>query len=281
MTQYQPEEKVKLKRQWLEQAIALAIQGRWEEAVGVNNAIISLFPSDAEAFNRLGKASLELKRYREAHEAYREAVRLDPNNIIARKNLQRLSRLVEEGAPQAEAEEREAKNHERVTPDLFIEETGKTGVTSLSKLANGVTLAKITAADPVELRVEGQNLAVYSAEAEYLGQVEPKLGHRLVKFIKTGNEYAARVTTIGDHQVKIMIRETHQDPINRGRVSFPPKGVPGEAIRPYIKDTMLRYGLEVEEEEGLGETEYGEEGELELEEMEEETDFVEDTEIEE
>jgi tetratricopeptide (TPR) repeat protein len=279
VTQYQPEEKVKLKRQWLEQAVSLAIQGRWDEAISVNNAILALFPSDADAFNRLGKAYLELKRYQEAHDAYGEAVRLAPNNIIARKNLQRLSKLLEEGAPVVTAVV--GKTSDRVAPDLFIEETGKTGVTALTKLADAVTLAKLTAGDTVLLRVEGQNLAVYSPEGDYIGQVEARLGRRLVNFIKAGNEYAARVTSISDHQAKIIIRETLQHPSMRGRISFPPKGAPSDAIRPYIKDSVLRYGLDGDEEEPFGDMEYGEENELEMEETEEEPEFAEDTEVEE
>ncbi len=53
---YQGEEQVKLRRQSSKEAIALAMQGRWREAVAANMSIIGDFPNDVDAHNRLGRA---------------------------------------------------------------------------------------------------------------------------------------------------------------------------------------------------------------------------------
>ena len=83
------EEAARLKRQGSEQAIALALESKWEEAANLNRTILAAHPSDVEAWNRLGKSLLELGRFREAHEAYGHSVQLDPVNTIAKRNIVR------------------------------------------------------------------------------------------------------------------------------------------------------------------------------------------------
>lgn len=254
MTQFQPEERARLKRLRTTQAISLATQGRWEEAVTANRQIIEFFPKDVDAFNRLGKALTELGRYAEAREAYSRALANDPNNTIAKKNVTRLVALSR--APVAPVQQ-----GERVDPRLFIEETGKTGFAALQHVGPREVLAKLTAGDQVYLKVEGRVLKVENGSGEYLGQIEPKLALRLIHFLKAGNKYAAAVTSLDDHQVKLIIKETYQDPSQAGKVSFPTKE--GETFRAYTRESLLRYELE-EEEEAAEEGEYAEwEGEHE------------------
>ena len=56
MMQNQAEDRIRLRRVLPERAIALAMQSRWSEAADVNRKIIELYPNDADAYNRLGKA---------------------------------------------------------------------------------------------------------------------------------------------------------------------------------------------------------------------------------
>ena len=81
---YRAEDEAKLKRQRAREAIALAMQGRWEEAVEVNQGILDVFPTDVDAYNRLGKAFTELGRFSEAGDAYASSLAIVPNNTIAR-----------------------------------------------------------------------------------------------------------------------------------------------------------------------------------------------------
>ena len=71
---YQEEEQVRLKRQSGRQAIALAMQGRWKEAVAANKSLIESFPNDVDAYNRLGRGYMELGEYSLAKEAYARAM---------------------------------------------------------------------------------------------------------------------------------------------------------------------------------------------------------------
>jgi tetratricopeptide (TPR) repeat protein len=234
---YQEEEQVRIRRQRSKNAIALAMEGRWREAVAANQEIIESFPNDVDAYNRLGKAYTELGEYALAREAYTKAIGLDSYNIIAQKNLRRLSYLGE--AARAEAESDKAR------PEHFIEETGKAGVVSLSHLAPREVLAKIVAGDRVYLKISDAALAVENGRGEYLGQVESRHAQRLIKLMEGGNKYAAAIVSSAEDRVTVIIREVYQDPSQAGQLSFPPKG--GEGIRPYLGDKTFRRGLAYEE----------------------------------
>jgi tetratricopeptide (TPR) repeat protein len=230
---YQEEEQVRLRRQRSKQAIALAMQGRWREAVVANQEIIASFPHDVDAYNRLGRAYIELGDYAQAKEAYQRAIEFDPYNVIAQKNLRRLPYLGEVGSE---------ADSDRAEPQYFIEETGKAGVVNLYRLAPPEVLARMAAGNKAYLKVDGSGLTVTNIRGEYLGQVEPRYAQRLIKLMKGGNQYAAAIVSAAEDRVLVIIREAYQDPSQAGQLSFPPRG--GESLRPYLSDKMLRRELE-------------------------------------
>jgi tetratricopeptide (TPR) repeat protein len=243
-------ETTRLRRQRIEQAIQLALESRWREAAAVNRSIISLFPSDVDAFNRLGKALMEMGEYEEARIAYQKTLEMEPANSIARKNLGRLdirAKLTNSGNAGAK----------KLDPASFIAETGKTGITTL-RAVSPETLARLTAGDSVELRPDGHTLAVETATGEQVGMIEPKLGLRLLRLMQGGNRYVAAVASLSE--ARLIIREIYQHPSQQGRPSFPATG--GETVRPYTKERLVRRELD-EEGEAPEEMEEGEEWEKE------------------
>ncbi len=243
MTQYTSEDKVKTKRKLTEAAISLAMRNRWDDALLANQSILELFPEEVEAYNRIGKALTELGRYGDAASSYKQALELDPNNTIAQRNLARLSQAPRsEGVP--------VDKRDSVDPRLFIEETGKTGFTNLVQLAGRDVLARMSAGDRVDLMVAGSKLSVENVRGERLGEVERRLALRLINLINGGNKYAAAITSLNQSGVRVIIKETFQHPDQVGKVSFPSKG-PTDNFRPYIKESLLKYGLEGDEEESL------------------------------
>ncbi|HTE84078.1 MAG TPA: tetratricopeptide repeat protein [Dehalococcoidia bacterium] len=224
------------RRQTIEHAIQLAIQSRWEEAEQVNRQLLATFPEDVDANNRLGKALTELGRYAEARAAYTRAIELDSGNGIARKNLTRLAMLGDGGAAPASGE--------KVDPRLFVEETGKSGVTILMR-PSGAALARMTAGDRVYLRRQDNSLIVENSRGDQLGTVDSRVALRLIKLMDGGNEYAAAIAGLSDHQCRIMIKETFQHPSQTGRLSFPP--IPSDGFRAYTKESLIHYDLEDED----------------------------------
>jgi hypothetical protein len=242
---YQTGESTRLKRQRVEQAIQLALQSRWKEAVAVNRSIIGLFPSDVDAYNRLGKALMEMGDHKDARRAYKKALELEPGNSIARKNLARLDAM-------RKAANARAERSRKLDPALFIAETGKTGIAGLERVASE-TLSRLTAGDSLELRPRGSTMAVETSEGDYVGEIEPKLGLRLSRLIEAGNRYVAAIAGLADGG-RVIIREIYQHPSQQGKPSFPPAG--GETFRPYVKERLLRHDVQAE-----GPAEESEEGE--------------------
>jgi hypothetical protein len=232
------EEAARLKRQGAEQAIQLALESKWEEAVTLNKAILAVHESDVDAWNRLGKALLELGRFREARDAYGKSLGLDPVQSIAKRNLDRLATIAESEEP------RRAEAGAKVAQDLFIEEIGKSGVTLLQD-ASPETLARLTAGDEVYLKPGDELIRVENIQGEMLGAIEPKLALRLLRMMEGGNRYAAAIKSVSETEAELIIKETYRDP-SQTKLSFPAVG--GEGVRPYIKESLLRLGDEEEEE---------------------------------
>lgn len=248
---YQTGETTRLRRQRVEQAIQLALESRWKEAVAVNRSLISMFPSDVDAYNRLGKALMEMGDYEDARMAYEKALELEPLNSIARKNLERLEVRTKAAAAQGDGPR-------KIDPALFIAETGKTGIAHLRAVA-AQALGRLTAGDTLELKPQDNTVAVVAPDGDYVGQLEPKLGLRLLRLMDGGNRYVVAVASLSEQRV--IIREIYQHPSQQGRPSFPAVGG-GETVRPYVKDRLVRRELE-DEEAVTEEPEEGEEWESE------------------
>jgi tetratricopeptide (TPR) repeat protein len=236
---YQETETVQTRRRQIDSAIQLALGNRWEEAAQVNRAILSVFPNDTDSYNRLGKALMELGRYNEAKKAYKKALELDSTNQIAKKNLEHLGILVKSGAPQAVTT--------IVDPALFIEEMGKTAMTTLLQPSLAV-LTKLNAGERLELRPKDKRLTVETPGGEFVGLLEPKLGTRLLKMMAGGNEYAVAITSLSKDECKVIVKETYQHASQAGRPSFP-TAIRTEGVRPYTKDSLLRHGDQPEDME--------------------------------
>ncbi len=230
---FQAEDRAKVKRQQADLAVQLALQGRWADAAQLNRAIIESFPTDVDAFNRLGKAMTEVGRYSEAREAYMKALEFDSLNAIARRNLARLAALGEEAAPRS--------GTQKLSPQMFIEETGKTGVTVVLR-PNMAVAARMTAGDQVLLDQQSGSLVVQSSDGEHVGDVEPKLAQRLIKFMDGGNQYVAAISALDEREVRLFIRETFQHPSQVGKLSFP--ATVSETVRPYLKRRVPREAAE-------------------------------------
>lgn len=235
---HETEEQARLIRRSSKKAIALAMGGRWREAVAANKSILENYPDDVDAYNRLGRAYMELGEYSLAREAYSRTKELDPYSTIAEKNLRRLAHLKETGnMPE--------KVFQRVEPQVFIEETGKAGVVRLYRLAAKEVLAGVDAGDKVNLRIVDSNLIVENLWQQYLGRIEPRHSQRLIKLIKGGNKYMATVISSSEDMMAVIIREIYQHPLQEGQLSFPSKSL--SSLRPYVSDKILRRQIEYSE----------------------------------
>ena len=219
----QVEQSPKLKRMKSNEAISLATKGRWQDAVVLNREIIEVFPDDVEALNRLGKAYAETGRYSEARKSLERSLQIAPSNTIARKNLERMTGM--EDAPIL-------PTARRATPQVFLDESGKSTTTSVVGLPSAEALGQVHNGDMVHLEVDGATVAVVNRTGRRLGRLEPRLASRLIKLQGGGNKYVAAVASVSNAGISVVVRETYQSAKMSGVVSFPPTGDAAPAYAP-------------------------------------------------
>ena len=245
-------EHLKPRSQYADEAVQLAIAGKWDEAAKLNKFIVESFGADEETQNRLGKALSELGKLKDAKAAYEAALKLNPMNSIAKKNAARLNTLLHQ-------KEGLKVGGTKVDLNLFVEEMGKTVITLVEGSSPDIC-SKVAAGDIAELRIDGDGIVAETSRGVKLGTLEPKLARRLIKFMRGGNKYQGGVTACEGSTVKLIVRETYQDPKFAGKPSFAIRRKREVEFRPYTKESLLARGsgAEVfvgeEEEESLVET---------------------------
>jgi ribosomal protein L29 len=245
-------EHLKPRSQYTDEAVQLAIAGKWDDAVKLNKFIVDSFGADEETQNRLGKALSELGKLKDAKAAYEVALKLNPMNTIAKKNAARINTLLHQ-------KEGLKVGGTRVDLNLFVEEMGKTIITALEG-ASADICSKVAAGDVAELKVDGDSIVAETSRGVKLGTLEAKLARRLIKFMRGGNRYQGGVTACDGNTVKLIVRETYQDPKFAGKPSFPMRRKREVEFRPYTKESLLTRGTgtevftDDEEEDTLVET---------------------------
>ena len=233
----QTQEPSKPRSAYVDDAVQMAVDARWEEAVELNEFIIQSFGADEGSQNRLGKALTELGRLEEAKAAYDGSLAINPMNPVARKNSSKLESLMN-------AKENLKGGPVKVDLNLFVEEMGKTTTTTLRAPADGVC-SRVAAGDVAELRVDGDGIEVDTVRGVRVGSLEPKLARRLIKFVQGGNRYQAGITSCEGSTVKVIVREVYQDPKFQGKPSFPIVRKREVDFRPYTRERLVSPEVEV------------------------------------
>ena len=183
---------MRLKRDLGREAVNLALKGEWERATEVNKAILKLFTEDVEAMNRLAKAFTEMGHYGDATAVLDRVCEVAPFNNIAKKNRARLGQMSvtpKVGKPKGRA---------TGAPQIFIEESGKSATTVLRKIPGRPVAPQVSPGDPVTLERENNAMNVYYGDSEFIGQVEPKMGKRLIQLMEGSNTYVAANIGVND-----------------------------------------------------------------------------------
>lgn len=209
------------RRQLVEDARRASLEGRWEDAVELNQQLIERTSRDAEAHNRLGRSLLALDRVPSAIEAYASALRADPANMIARRNLQRLETL--RNAPSAEGGTTTSAGDHPIMPKtaVFIEEVGKTWVDELVNPVAREDLAEILPGQQLQIEVADGRLVVQREDGRRLGEIEAKTAERVIGLIASGNRYEVYALGLSTQSLRVILREVFRDPSQGTTISFP------------------------------------------------------------
>jgi hypothetical protein len=154
---------MRLKRELSREAVNLALNGEWERATEVNKAILELFSDDVEAMNRLVKALIKLGNYLDARAVLNQVCEVAPYNNIAKKNMARLDQLTadpETANPGPSKQTRKSAG----APQIFIEESGKSGTTILRNTSGNKAVLHLSPSDRVALSRDKNTVTVRTLE---------------------------------------------------------------------------------------------------------------------
>lgn len=185
-------------------AIELALQGDWEQAIAINNEILSTDPTNIPALNRIARAHLQMGSLELAEKISQDVIDIDPVNSIADKCLQKCMAL-------RESHDLPSSNH---TSDNvkrchnFLEVPGKTKIVSLVHIGEPTTLATLGAGEYVQMLPRQHRVSITSFGDTYIGRLPDDIAARVIYLVKNGFEYSVAIKSILPKQVKIYIAET-------------------------------------------------------------------------
>lgn len=192
-------------------AITAAITGAWQEAVKLNEKILTSDSINIEALNRLARAQTCTGQALKAQKTYKKVLELDPYNVIAQKNLEKLQRTVPAGVKLTNGIDQTANLVPTINlSQIFLDEPGKTKIVNLLNLAPPSTLATLNCGDQLVLNPKNHSIVITSQSGTYLGAFPDDLAHRLIAFISGGNRYEAYVKNATIKNLAIFVRETQR-----------------------------------------------------------------------
>ncbi|MCB9813626.1 MAG: hypothetical protein H6772_04435 [Pseudomonadales bacterium] len=205
-------------------AIKNAKDGDWEAAIKNNLQLIEMDPENTNALNRIGLAYIQIKKLSKAKKYFKTVLKIDINNRIAQKHLEKLNNNQVITAPE-------------FVKQYFIEEPGKTKTVQLLRLAGKQVLENICIGQTCEFKIKNRFISIES-KGKYLGTLPEDLSFRLSKLIKNGNIYSCQVRSCSLKQCCVYIKEIFQSEINKGAHSFPSNDI---ALNPLSEadDTII------------------------------------------
>lgn len=182
-----------------QQAVQAALKGEWEKARELNLCLLDADPENVDALNRLARAHAELGEFTKAKKIAEQSLKCDPFNQIAKNALEKWKDL-KNGS--------KTVRQKSSSPQVFLEEPGKTKVVKLMNLGAKDVIAQIDAGDEVVLSTHAHLISVCTDDGAYIGKLTDLLSSHLRNLIKHGNEYACYVKSSNPSEVKVIIRET-------------------------------------------------------------------------
>ena len=202
--------KQRTRRQVTEEARQAALGGRWQNAMDINRELIQRDAKDTEAHNRLGRALMEIHDYNASYDAYSNALKSDPANLIARRNLRRLELL------RGQKGDSPLTDNGTVFPrtSVFLEEVGKTWVTEMTNPVPTSVLAGIYAGQQLTLSIDNGRMVVSTLSGDRVGEIEHRTAERVIELMAAGNVYEVFALGLTAASLRVILREVYKDPRN-------------------------------------------------------------------
>lgn len=197
-----------------QKAIEAALSSNWEEALKINKKIIKTEPQNVDALNRQARAYMELGKINLAKKYYCQALKFDPYNPIAIKNLKIIKSF------KANGQSIISNGHGKLSPSLFLQEPGKTKIINLLKVAEPQKLSVIFCGMEVKMVIKNRKINVVDMEGNYLGVLPDDICHHMLRLIKGGNKYQLFIKSIKVNGLSVLIKEVFRSKHFKKQPSF-------------------------------------------------------------
>lgn len=176
-----------------QKAIECALNLEWAKAIDLNIKILEDDPNDVDALNRLAKAYFESNNIKKAITTSQKVLKIDESNNIAKNALIRYKQKTP------------LRNSQSKIVN-FIEEAGKTKITTLINLGSEKVYSCLYAGEEVRLVTHAHKVSVTTENNEYIGKLADDISARLRRLIKDGHKYNVFIKSVAKKQVKVFIK---------------------------------------------------------------------------
>lgn len=186
-----------------DQAIKAALAGRWQEAVALNQQIVSHEKKNIDALNRLAYAFAQTGNYKEACGLYEKVLKLDLYNPLATKNLAKFKKYHQNSSNHT------SNPHEigTISPSLFLSDAEKTKTINLINIASSDVLGELAVGEEVFPVAKRFELHLKNMNNKYIGTLPDDIGHPLLKlFRETTSNARFFVKDVQSNHVMIFIK---------------------------------------------------------------------------
>mgnify|MGYP001576030292 FL=1 len=199
-------------------AISAALEGRFSEALKLNQHILKDDPKNVDALNRLARAYFELGKLILAKKYYNHVLEIDSYNPIAQKNLKIIKAFKGKkvnGIPVMQ----------RIQPALFLQEPGKTKVVEVMKVAEPNKLSQLFPGQSVKIVLKKRTITVVDQNDVYLGVLPDDLAYHLIRLCRGGNKFQVYVKSVRVNGLSLILKEVFRSKRFKNQPSFLPAKV--------------------------------------------------------
>lgn len=176
-------------------AIKSALDCNYSKAIKINLQILKVDGENIDALNRLSRAYYETGKIIKAVKTSKKVIKIDANNNIAKNSLEKYK----SSSPHT--------NQQKINDaSAFIEESGKTKLTSLINLGSEKICSSLNAGEEVYLTPYTHKISVVTKNGAYIGKLADDLSARIKQMIIQDHKYSVLIKTAGKKCVKVFIK---------------------------------------------------------------------------
>lgn len=198
-----------------DEALAAAVELRWKDAIRINLEILHESKDDSDTINRLAFAYAQTGNTAQALKEYKRVLTIDPYNLIAKKNIERLKLCI------SSKKKDQPNGIIFVAPDRFLEEPGKTKIVDCVNIAPTSAISQLHSGEELMFKSKKHGVELRRAcDNTYVGALPDDIAFRMNHLMSAGNTYCVHVKSMSKNCISVFIRELSRAKTLKNQPSF-------------------------------------------------------------